>query len=87
MKRRVQLGLRTTSHTRTDQFAVAKQLEGLQEKFRILNRDELAEALQSQLVELEKTRNSWFPEILCLLLQLSDRPALLSTVKHSAEGV
>lgn len=87
MKRRVQVGLRTASHTRTDQFAVAKQLEGLQEKFRILNRDELAEALQSQILELEKTRNSWFPEILCLLLQLSDRPALLSTVKRPDEGV
>ncbi|KAJ6070385.1 hypothetical protein N7467_011704 [Penicillium canescens] len=80
LKRRVQGGLRTGSHTRTDQFAVAKQLEGLQEKFQVLNRDELAEALRSRLVELEGSRNSWLPEILSLLLQLSDRPALLSTV-------
>ncbi|KAJ5775598.1 uncharacterized protein N7511_000609 [Penicillium nucicola] len=80
LKRRIQGGLRTGSHTRTDQFAVAKQLEGLQEKFQVLNRDELTEALSSRLVELEDSRNSWLPEILSLLLQLSDRPALLSTV-------
>ncbi|OQD88172.1 hypothetical protein PENANT_c004G05486 [Penicillium antarcticum] len=80
LKRRVQGGLRTGSHARTDQFAVVKQLEGLQEKFQVLNKDELAEALRSRLVELEDSRNSWLPEILSMLLQLSDRPALLSTV-------
>ncbi|CAI7671236.1 unnamed protein product [Penicillium crustosum] len=86
LKRRVQGGLRTGSHTRTDQFAVTKQLEGLQEKFQILNRDELAEALHSRLTELESNRHSWLPEILSLFLQLSDRPALLSTVKRPEEG-
>ncbi|KAJ6185728.1 hypothetical protein N7519_007029 [Penicillium mononematosum] len=85
LKRRVQGGLRTGSHTRTDQFAVAKQLEGLQEKFQILNRDELAEALHIHLAELESNRNPWLPEILSLLLQLSDRPALLSAVKPPEE--
>jgi gamma-tubulin complex component 5 len=86
LKRRIQGSLRTGSHTRTDQFVVAKQLEGLQEKFQVLNRDELAEALQSRLVELERHRNPWFPEILSLLLQLSDRPALLSTVEPTKQG-
>ncbi|KAJ5146198.1 uncharacterized protein N7515_000762 [Penicillium bovifimosum] len=85
LKRRVQGGLRTGSHSRTDQFAVAKQLEGLQEKFQILNRDDLAEALASRLKELEGNRNPWLPEILSLLLQLSNRPALLSTVKSFTE--
>jgi gamma-tubulin complex component 5 len=86
LKRRIQGGLRTGSHTRTDQFVVAKQLEGLQEKFQILNRDELAEALQKRLAELEKHQNSWIPEILSLLLQLSDRPALQPTIKHTEQG-
>ncbi|KAJ5575884.1 Spc97/Spc98 [Penicillium sp. DV-2018c] len=85
LKRRVQGGLRTGSHSRTDQFAVAKQLEGLQEKFQILNRDDLAEALGSRLKELENNQNPWLPETLSLLLQLSDRPALLSTVKDLTE--
>lgn len=61
---------------RTDQFAVAKQLEGLQEKFQVLNRDELALYLRTSLTELGSYRSSWFPEILSLLLHLSDRPAL-----------
>ncbi|CAG8283483.1 unnamed protein product [Penicillium olsonii] len=86
LKRRVTGALRTGAHTRTDQFAVAKQLEGLQEKFQVLNRDELAEALQGRLSELETQRNSWLPEILSLLLQLSDRPALLSTVQPPGEN-
>jgi gamma-tubulin complex component 5 len=86
LKRRIQGSLRTGSHTRTDQFVVAKQLEGLQEKFQILNRDELAEALQKRLTELDKSRNSWLPEILSLLLQLSDRPALQSTVEFTEQG-
>ncbi|EKV12932.1 Gamma-tubulin complex component GCP5, putative [Penicillium digitatum] len=85
VKRRVQGSLRTGSHTRTDQFAVTKQLEGLQEKFQILNRDELAEALHNRIAELENNRTSWHPEILSLFLQLSDRPALLSTVKRPEE--
>lgn len=61
---------------RTDQFAVAKQLEGLQEKFQVLNRDELALYLRTSLTELDNYRDSWFPEVLSLLLLLSDRPAL-----------
>ncbi|KAJ5319007.1 uncharacterized protein N7506_011711 [Penicillium brevicompactum] len=86
LKRRAQGALRTGAHTRTDQFAVAKQLEGLQEKFQVLNRDELAEALQTRVAEVENHRNPWLPEILSLLLQLSDRPALFSTIRPPQEG-
>lgn len=68
--------IKTHPFGRTDQFAVAKQLEGLQEKFQVLNRDELAIHLRTSLTELDNYRNSWFPEILSLLLHLSDRPAL-----------
>jgi gamma-tubulin complex component 5 len=50
-----------------------------------LNRDDLAEALDSRLKELESNQNAWLPEILSLLLQLSDRPALLSMVKSLKE--
>lgn len=75
MKRRTEDALRSNAYPRTDQFAVAHQLEGLQEKFRVLNRDELADALRSRLVELEEHQSRWFPEILSLFLQLADRPA------------
>ncbi|THC91452.1 hypothetical protein EYZ11_009082 [Aspergillus tanneri] len=62
----------------TATFFVANQLEGLQEKFQVLSKDELADALRSRLIELNQHRCSWFPEILSLLLQLADRPAQLS---------
>jgi gamma-tubulin complex component 5 len=57
---------------------VSKQLDGLQEKFRVLNKDDLADALYIRLDELDRQRVPWAPEILSLLLQLSDRPATVS---------
>lgn len=82
MKRRVDEALKSFQHARTDQFAVAKQLEGLQEKFQVLNRDDLADALRPRLAELDEHRSSVFPEILSFLLQLADRPAQLSRVER-----
>ncbi|KAL5355690.1 Spc98 family-domain-containing protein [Aspergillus floccosus] len=75
LKRRTEDALRSNAYPRTDQFAVAHQLEGLQEKFQVLNRDELADALRSRLAELEEHQSRWFPEILSLFLHLADRPA------------
>ncbi|KAJ5620996.1 hypothetical protein N7510_004980 [Penicillium lagena] len=80
LKRRVETSFHTGTHGRTDQFAVAKQLEGLQEKFQVLNRDELADALRIRLSELDNRKISWSPEILSLFLQLSNRPAVFSKV-------
>ncbi|KAK6820326.1 hypothetical protein RU639_007530 [Aspergillus parasiticus] len=80
LKRRTEDTLRANAHARTDQFAVANQLEGLQEKFQVLNKDDLADALRVRLTELNEHKNSCFPEILSLLLQLADRPAQLSKV-------
>lgn len=70
----------SSTWNRTDPFAVEKQLDGLQEKFRVLNKDDLADALGSRLSELEGQRSTWTPEYLSLLLQLSDRPADRSSV-------
>lgn len=72
--------MKSNNYSRTDQFAVAKQLEGLQEKFQVLNRDELADGLRSRLDRLNEHRLPWFPEILSLLLQLSHRPAQFSSL-------
>ncbi|KAL4953253.1 Spc98 family-domain-containing protein [Aspergillus filifer] len=82
LKRRVDDSLKSSFYGRTDQFAVAKHLDGLLEKFRVLNRDDLADALQSRLAELHEHRGSVFPEILSLLLQLADRPAQRSKVQQ-----
>ncbi|KAK2763141.1 hypothetical protein FQN54_009777 [Arachnomyces sp. PD_36] len=66
---------------RVDQFQVAKKLDGLQEKFRVLNNDGLADALRLRLDELDAQRNSWTPEMLSLLIELSDKPATRSDAK------
>ncbi|KAK4542276.1 hypothetical protein LTR36_006929 [Oleoguttula mirabilis] len=67
-------GFKDHSHARTNQFEVRDRLNGLVEKFAVLNRDDLAEALQARLDELPSKSTRWLPEILSLLLELSDRP-------------
>ncbi|USP72901.1 Gamma-tubulin complex component 3 -like protein [Curvularia clavata] len=61
-------------YARTNQFEVTASFAGLDEKFRIKNRDDLADALQARLKKLEGYTNKYKPEILSLLLQLADRP-------------
>lgn len=63
---------------RTDPFAVDRHFDGLIEKFRVLNKDDFADSLSVRLSEVESQRDSWMPEILSLLQQLSDRPADVS---------
>lgn len=46
----------------------------LEEKFRVYNRDDLADALRSRLAELPSLTSGFNPEILSLFLSLSDRP-------------
>ncbi|KAJ5992181.1 hypothetical protein N7451_007905 [Penicillium sp. IBT 35674x] len=87
IRRRAQASLRPSGHSLTDQFVVARQLEGLQEKFQVVNRDELAGALRGRLVELENYRSNWTPEILSLLLQLSDRPAALAKLDNLSKPI
>lgn len=74
--------LRTSNYPRTNQFEVQSQLEGLEEKFRVYNEDPLADALKERLDELAKTETKWTPEILHLLLELSDKPASKSRLTN-----
>ncbi|KAF2626730.1 hypothetical protein BU25DRAFT_394881 [Macroventuria anomochaeta] len=67
-------GLRGHQYARTNQFDVKNIFAGLDEKCRIKNRDDLADALQLRLQKLEGISNRFKPEFLSLLLQLSDRP-------------
>lgn len=67
-------GLRGHQYARTNQFDVRNSFAGLDEKCRIKNRDDLADALQLRLQKLEGITNKFKPEFLSLLLQLSDRP-------------
>ena len=73
--------LRTHNLGRTNQFDVWSRLDGLQEKFTILSNDELSDALRSRLVELQSKDYKWTPEILDLLLHLSNDPLAKSKVE------
>ena len=66
---------------RTNQYEVDAHFQGLDEKLRIFNNDELADALQDRLIELSETSHKWMPEVLSLLLQLSDNPAEKSRIE------
>lgn len=53
----------------------------MDEKLRVLNNDEVADALQVRLEELSQRSNKWTPDVLSLLLQLSDQPAQKSKIE------
>lgn len=74
-------GLKAHQYNRTNQFDVQASFAGLDEKFRVLNRDDLANALQPRLQQVQEKHNKWMPEYLNLLLLLSDRPTENSDVK------
>ncbi|OJD21964.1 hypothetical protein ACJ73_06693 [Blastomyces percursus] len=77
----VERTLKQNNAGRTDHLGVAKRLDGLQEKFQILDNDALSDALYSRLEELNQKRSHRAPEALSLLLELSDRPAVHSKVE------
>lgn len=67
--------VRATQYNRTNQFEVERQLDGLEEKFAVLNNDALAHALSESRSKLAAISYEYSPELLSLLLLLSDRPA------------
>src|SRR5436190_20969782 len=73
--------LRYHNFARTNQFEVQETLDGLEEKFRVFNQDELADALRERLNKLSAISTKWTPDVLSLLLQLSDRPATNSRIE------
>ncbi|KAL9581160.1 MAG: hypothetical protein Q9203_006010 [Teloschistes exilis] len=73
-KDRVLQRLTNAKPTTTNQFDIAARFEGLEERWRISNHDELADALRTRLNELYGESNRWTPEVLSFLLLLSDRP-------------
>ncbi|KAH9882393.1 hypothetical protein J1614_000629 [Plenodomus biglobosus] len=67
-------GLRGHQYARTNQFDVTARFAGLDEKFRVRSRDDLADALQTRLQRLEGLTSKFKPDYLSLLLLLADRP-------------
>ncbi|KAM5342637.1 hypothetical protein ACJ41O_013603 [Fusarium nematophilum] len=70
--------LRTHPYLRTNQFEVEHQLDGLEERFRVNGREALADALHERREQLQQTPSKFHPEILFLLLELSDQPTFHS---------
>ena len=66
--------LKTHQYVRTNQFEIEAKLDGLVEKFDVLNRNDLAVALTERRRDLQSHRNRWHPELVSLLLELSNRP-------------
>ncbi|KAL3422735.1 gamma-tubulin complex component (Spc97/Spc98 family protein) [Phlyctema vagabunda] len=72
--------LRYGNYPRTNQFDIASRLEGLEEKFRVYNEDPLADALKERVDRIIKDSGKWTPEVLHLLLELSDKPVSKSSI-------
>ncbi|KAI1188805.1 Spc98 family-domain-containing protein [Nemania serpens] len=66
--------LRQHSFLRTNQFEVYSALDGYEERFRVLNRDGIADAFRDRLDALAECSNKWTPDVLHLLLKLADQP-------------
>ncbi|KAI5200346.1 hypothetical protein E4T39_05756 [Aureobasidium subglaciale] len=78
---------RSQQHVRVNQFEIDARFEGLLEKFYVLNNQPLADALKPRLDELATIPNKWRPELLALLLALSDRPVEKTDINHALEIV
>lgn len=74
-------GIRDRDHLDTNPFAVEEQLRGLVETFSVVGRDGLSDALRLRLDSLSQQSTRWTPEVLHLLLQLSDQPAKKSSLE------
>ncbi|RMD43180.1 hypothetical protein DV735_g1946, partial [Chaetothyriales sp. CBS 134920] len=66
-------------YARTNQFDVHQRLIGLEEKFQVLNHDDLSDALRQRRLMLARhdhdhAQKHWLPEALHLLLDLSENP-------------
>jgi gamma-tubulin complex component 5 len=66
--------LRNRNYLQTNPFAVEEQLRGLVERFSVVGRDGLSDALRQRLDSLSTNTTRFTPEILHLFLELSDRP-------------
>ncbi|KAF4432650.1 hypothetical protein F53441_13811 [Fusarium austroafricanum] len=66
--------LKSHPYLRTNQFEVEHQLDGLEERFRINGRDALAGALVERREQLLQIHSNFYPEVLYLILELSDQP-------------
>ncbi|KAI3401010.1 hypothetical protein diail_715 [Diaporthe ilicicola] len=67
--------LRNRNYLQTNHFLVEDQLRGLVERFSVVGRDGLSDALRLRLDSLSTKTTRFTPEILHLFLELSDKPS------------
>ncbi|KAK4203875.1 putative gamma-tubulin complex component 5 [Triangularia verruculosa] len=67
--------LRNHTYLRTNQFEVEDRLKGLEERFRVIGRDALADAFHKRLEALKPHHNKFTPDVFHFLLELADQPA------------
>jgi gamma-tubulin complex component 5 len=67
-------GIRHHNFGRTNQFEVEERLIGLEEKFQVLNYDDLSDDLRQQRIELLQHQQQWVPDVLDFLLRMSMHP-------------
>ncbi|QUC18879.1 uncharacterized protein UV8b_03120 [Ustilaginoidea virens] len=72
--------LKCHTYLQANPFEVEKALDGLDERFRVNNRDDLADALLARLHALKNLapKSQSLPDILLFLLELSDQPTFKS---------
>lgn len=78
--------LKHHNYARTNQFEVEEKFDVLQEKLQILNNDELADAIYFRLAKLKRYSEKWLPDVLDLVLRLSDEPIRKTKVEWLAES-
>ena len=80
---------KTQIYARTNQFDVDERLNGLEEKFQIFDRDDLSDALLNNRSELRRHDMSWTPDVLNLLLHLSNDPLTANRAQnaHRVDGL
>ncbi|MCJ1310743.1 hypothetical protein MMC25_004409 [Agyrium rufum] len=75
LERKAITHLRDPRHPQVNHFEIWRRLVGLDEKFRVLSHDSLADALSSRVDVLrEQPEIKWVPDALALFLTLSDDP-------------
>ncbi|PSR94288.1 Spc98 family-domain-containing protein [Coniella lustricola] len=72
--------IRNRDALQTNPFVVEQQLHGLVERFSVVGRDGLSEALRKRLEGLSRHATRFTPEVLHLLLELSDQPVQKSSL-------
>jgi gamma-tubulin complex component 5 len=72
--------IRHHSYGRTNQFDVEERLTGLEEKFQILDHDDLSDAIHARREELRNHQEQWIPDVLDFVIRMSKEPLTVDSL-------